>query len=321
MPFFSKSFSAETRSSYELKTSCFSVKIEPFDKATYKSVVEIAELKPLTLALVYNASAIIERTWEDMSGEDANHFAILNVIEGEMMIASDQVTTLLKSGEFILTDNTQLRKMFVYRSVRVLIAYMSRSVLKLYIPAPAEVLSQVIRVRMDESGRSPFSPILKLWEHLKEGRLEEFSVGISTQFLQDISDTYAQQMPRAPRSKHIQQLRSMIRKYVEANLCNSKFAIESVASEFKISSRYVRVMFAEGERLPLYLQRRRIEESAKLLAGGPYQSSSISEIAHRCGFKSSAQFARCFRKHFQESARDFRQRHQLLRYKSTKIGN
>lgn len=312
MPFFSKTFSAETRSSYALNTSCFSVKIEPFDKATYKSVVEIAELESLTIALVYNSSAMIERKWENMSGEDAKHFAIMNVLEGEMMVTGAQGTTLLKSGEFVLTDNTQPRKIFVYKHVKVLIAYLPRGVLQRYIPVPAEVLSQVIRVPTDENGESPFSPILKLWEHLKEGKLEEFSVGISTQFLQDISDAYAQQIAGAPRTRHVQRLRTMIRKYVEANLCDPEFSVESVATDFKISTRYVRSLFTGGERLPIYLQRRRIEESAKLLAGGPHQASSITEIAYRCGFKSAAHFARCFRSHFHETARDFRKKHQQL---------
>jgi AraC-like DNA-binding protein len=312
MPFFSRTFLAETRTSYAFNTSCFSVKIEPFDKAEYKSIVEMAELESLTLALVYNASAIIERQWKDMSAEDAKHFAIVNVLEGEMMITNDQGTTMLKSGEFMLTDNTQPRKIFVYKNVKVLIAYISRQVLKRYIPVPAEVLSQVVRVQADEGGKSPFSPILKLWEHLKEGRLEEFSAGISTQFLQDISDTYANKMSGAPRSRHAQRFRSMIKAYVEANLSDPQFSSEAVATEFKISSRYVRYLFSGGERLPLYIQRRRIEESAKLLAGGQYQASSITEIAHRCGFKSSAHFAHCFRAHFHETAREFRQRHQQL---------
>ena len=319
MPFFSKTFSAETRSSYSLDTSCFCVKVEPFDKATYKSVVEIAELESLTLALVYNASAMIERKWENMTGEDAKHFAIMNVLEGELMITNGQGTTSLKSGEFVLTDNTKPRKIFVYKSVRVLIAYISRSVLRRYIPAPAEVLSQVMRVQMDESGQSPFSPILKLWEQLKGEKLEEFAVGISNQFLQDISDVYSQQMSGTPRSRHALQFRSMIRQYIEANLGNPRLSIESVASEFKISSRYVRLLFTGGERLSLYIQRRRIEESAKLLAGAPYQSSSITEIAHRCGFKSSTQFARCFRSHFHETAREFRQKHIQL-WESSRSG-
>jgi AraC-like DNA-binding protein len=308
MNFFSKTFST----GYTLSTSCFHVRVEPFDKALSKSIVEIAELDSLTLALVHNASAMIERKLENFSSEDAKHFAIMNVLEGEMMVTSEQGTSLLKSGEFVLTDNTQPRKIFVYKSVSVLIAYISRSVLKRYIPVPAEVLSQVVRIQLDENGQSPFSPILKLWDHLKEGKLEEFSVGISTQFLQDISEVYGRQMSSTPRSRHAQQFRSMIRQYVEANLGNPELSIESVAAEFKISSRYVRMLFTGGERLPLYIQRRRIEESAHLLAGGPHQAASITEIAYLCGFKSSAHFARCFRAHFHETARDFRQRHLQL---------
>ena len=72
------------------------------------------------------------------------------------------------------------------------------------------------------------------------------------------------------------------------------------------------MLFAGGERLPLYIQRRRIEESAHLLADGPHLAASITEIAYLCGFKNSAHFSRCFRSHFHETARDFRRRHLLL---------
>ena len=309
MPYVSKNVAAKTREGYSLDTSCFSATIEPLDKGAYKFIVEIVELQSLTLALVCNTSAIIERKWEDMSAEDAKHFAIMNVLEGEMMITASRGATLLKSGEFLLTDNTQPLKIFVNRTVKVLIVYAPRSVLKRYIPDAAEVLSQVIRIRENDGGRAPFSPILKLWQHLKERQLEEFSVGISNQFLRDISDAYAQHLSRIARSGHALQLKCTIREYIDKNLGNPRLSIASVASEFKISSRYVRSLFAGSERLSVYIQRRRMEKSATLLTSARYQSWSITKIAQRCGFKSSTAFSRCFRSHFHETARDFRSRY------------
>lgn len=309
MQFFSNVFSTETNSSYSLSTACFSVEVNPLDRDNYLSSVEVAELGALTVALVHNHSCVAVRKGEEASSPAATRFSIVHVAEGEMMIAHHHGTTTLKSGQFFLLDNSRPRKMFVYKSVKLLLVCVQRTLLQRYVPVPEDVLAQVMAASRGEGEASIFAPLLSMWNHLKQGELEEFSGSIGEELLKDIGLVFAQGTTVRQRSRHAQRLAMRVREHIEANLGDSSLSAESIATEFRISSRYLRSLFQGGERLTQYIQRRRIEESARLLASPPHRAASITDIAYLCGFNSSTHFARCFRSQFEETAREFRQRH------------
>lgn len=309
MQFFSKIFSAETSSSYALNTACFNVDVNPLDKGNYFSAVEVAELGLLTLALVQNRSAIVVRKGELTESQAQRRYSISYVVDGEILISHQHGTTAMRQGQFVLMDNSHARKMFVYKSVKLLLVCVPQMVLQRYLPNTEEVLGQVMMDQPVAGKQSPFLAMLSLWEHLKQGDLEEFSTTIGEEVLNDMAAVFVQHSARRSRSRHALQLIARIRQHIESKLADPDLTAEAIAAEFKVSSRYLRSLFQDSERLSQYIQRRRIEESARLLSSPQHQHSSITDIAYQCGFNSSTHFARCFKAHFNESARVFRQRH------------
>lgn len=309
MQFFSKVFSANTSSSYTLNTACFNVEVSPMDTNSYKSTVDVAELGTLTLGLVHNRSSVVIRKEEEFDDTHGKRFTIMYAVDGELMISNDHGTLLLKKGEFVLLDNSCFRKMFVYKSVTLLLICVSRSVLQKYIPSPEDILAHIIQETNNADEQPLFSPLLSLWNHLKSGELEEFSTTIGEELLRDISQAYSRYNSTHKKSRHSLRLMNRVKQHIESNLRNTDLSAESIAAEFKISSRHLRSLFQGGEKLSHYIQRRRIEESAKMLINPQYRSSSITEISYQCGFNSSTHFSRCFRSVFKETARDFRNRH------------
>src|SRR5690606_16152684 len=134
MQFFSKVFSAETSSSYRLNTACFSVEVNPMDKTSYRSTVDVAELGSLTLGLVHNRSSVVIRKNEESDNPNAKRFTIMYVVDGELTVSNNHGTISLKKGQMVLIDNSFTRKMFVYKSVTLLLICVSRSVLQQHIP-------------------------------------------------------------------------------------------------------------------------------------------------------------------------------------------
>lgn len=309
MQFFSRIFSAETSASYCLNTGCFNVEVSPMVSESYRSTVDVAELGSLTLGLVHNRSSVVIRKCDESENPNAKRYSIMYVVEGELMVSSDQGTIPLKKGQCVLLDNSYSRKMFVYKSVTLLLICVSRSVLHRYIPRPEELLNHIIQEPKNQNGQSLFSPLLSLWEPLKSGDLDEFSTSIGENLLQDIAHAYSGYSALHNKSRNALRLMTRVKNHVDANLGNADINSNSIAAEFKISSRYLRSLFQGGEKLSHYIQRRRIEESAKLLASPQHRATSITEIAYQCGFNSSTHFSRCFRSHFNETARDFRHRH------------
>ena len=279
------------------------------DKTSYRSTVDVAELGSLTLGLVHNRSSVVVRKKEESDNPNAKRFTIMYVVDGELTVSNNHGTTSLKKGQMVLIDNSYTRKMFVYKSVTLLLICVSRSVLQQHIPVPEDVIAQILQEPDNANGRSLFSPLLSLWDHLKAGELEEFSTTIGEELLSDIGKAYSQQNILQQKSRHALRLMSLVRQHIESNLSDTELSAESIAAQFNISSRYLRSLFQGGERLSHYIQRRRIEESARILASPQHQTSSITDIAYQCGFNSSTHFSRCFRSVFNETAREFRRRH------------
>jgi AraC-like DNA-binding protein len=66
------------------------------------------------------------------------------------------------------------------------------------------------------------------------------------------------------------------------------------------------VFRGESDTLSRYIQRRRVEESARALADPMRRTLSITAIATAHGFKSQAHFSRVFRESYGVAPRDFR---------------
>lgn len=278
------------------------------DKANYYSTVDVAELGNLTVGLIHNRSSIVCRKTDECGDSGSKRFTIMYAVDGELSISNPKSTITLKKGQFVLIDNSVPRKMFVYNSVNLLLICVTGSVLQRYVHEPGDVNGQIMQEPLNSQGHALFSPLLSLWEHLKAGDLDEFYTSIGEELLHDIGATYARSVLHC-RSRHRLRIIQRIKQYIECHLGDPGLSMESIASTFQISSRYLRSLFQGSERLPAYIQRRRIEESAKLLTNPMYQASSITEVALLCGFNSSTHFSRCFKEKFHSTPRNFRQRH------------
>jgi AraC family transcriptional regulator, positive regulator of tynA and feaB len=83
-----------------------------------------------------------------------------------------------------------------------------------------------------------------------------------------------------------------------------------VAAQLRVSSRYLRMIFAASrESVSSYILRRRLEECARQLADPRWRAHSISDIAFRWGFNSAPHFSRSFRDLYGTSPREYRLRY------------
>lgn len=100
-----------------------------------------------------------------------------------------------------------------------------------------------------------------------------------------------------------------VKAFVEENLRNPDLSPALVASEMRLSPRYLRMIFAASdEPILTYIMRRRLEECARQLADPRWRGHSITEIAFAWGFNSAPHFTRSFRARFGMSPRQYRQK-------------
>lgn len=110
-------------------------------------------------------------------------------------------------------------------------------------------------------------------------------------------------------SMSLNTLRRRVKAYVESNLTRPDLDIEEMAQRMGCSRRYVFRAFEADNMTPSeYIWGLRLERAYERLTSPNFRSSSISEIAFSCGFSSSAHFSRAFRKRYDMSPRDARQK-------------
>lgn len=106
--------------------------------------------------------------------------------------------------------------------------------------------------------------------------------------------------------------RIRMRFYIEEHLCDPGLGPRQVAAAIGVTPRYAHQLFQDNdESLGEYIQRRRLEETARRLRDPAWCARSITDIAFACGFSDSTVFGRCFKRRFGATPRAYR--HQDVR--------
>ncbi|PYY79414.1 transcriptional regulator FeaR [Pseudomonas sp. TKO26] len=108
---------------------------------------------------------------------------------------------------------------------------------------------------------------------------------------------------------HGQCLRDQARQLINQSLNEPGLTPVSLAAQLNISVRQLYRLFEEqGDSVCRFIQRSRLKRSAADLSNPQLRNESITDIAFKWGFTDSAHFSRTFKKHFEQSPRDFRAR-------------
>lgn len=108
---------------------------------------------------------------------------------------------------------------------------------------------------------------------------------------------------RGARAAHLHRIQQTL----ETLLWDPDLSIVKAADEVGVSPRYLQRLFAaDGRSFSGYLKQRRLERCHADLISPLHAQESISEVAFRWGFSSSAHFSRSFREHFGLSPREHR---------------
>ncbi|MCY1417473.1 Transcriptional activator FeaR [compost metagenome] len=106
---------------------------------------------------------------------------------------------------------------------------------------------------------------------------------------------------------HSTGLRSMAQQLIDRSLSEPNLTPLSLAKQLNISVRQLYRLFEEqGDSVCRFIQRSRLKRSAADLSNPRLRNESITDIAFRWGFTDSAHFSRTFKKHFEQSPREYR---------------
>jgi AraC-like DNA-binding protein len=214
----------------------------------------------------------------------------------------------LQPGDFTLYDNAAPYRFDLDEGAEVIILRGPVAVVKEHLPMPDFFCGR--RLGADQSLTSTAAAMLvTVVRQLGEGLSDECRERAARHLLAIIAGSWAAAYDRSISTSSIMAGRHWkVKLFIEQHLRDPDLTPSLVADRLKMSSRYLRMIFAANEETPsAYILRRRLEECASRLGDPRWRGHSITEIAFGWGFNSAPHFTRSFRDRFDVSPRHYRQ--------------
>ncbi len=273
----------------------------------FEGAIDSLQLGDIFLANVVAGPSLVERTAQHAASSRERYYFFHLLLQGGMRVAQDGREAILAPGDMVLTDTAlpYTLEHGDYASALVMIA--SPNDVKRRLPAPEIALGQ--RLSGSEGLSATLSGMMSsVWRQVKSGMDAEIGERVGNNMLDMFATSCMEAFgSRIADSAVASARRSHIRCYIESNLKDPELTVASIAAAFRISPRYLHMLFAEeDETISGFIRRRRLEECKKRLADPMWRHRSITELAYAWGFNNTTHFARVFRERYGVSPREYR---------------
>jgi AraC-like DNA-binding protein len=281
--------------------------VEPLGP-TFSAAMVRTEMGDIRMVEAISERSIVTHSRAQVALSTEAFFLLHLHLAGESVNRQDGREIRLRPGDFTMVDSSRPYQLAFSQTTSILVLRIPRPILRRYIACP-EVLTLLPMAGNKGASGLASRFIQDVWRCVQSGTLGAPGSRLSGPILDLLANAYAE-MPAA----HVQgssltgTLRVQIRNYIEGNLDDADLTPSSIADAFGISARYLHMVFrGEPDTVARYIQRRRVEESARALADPMRRTLSITAIATAHGFKSQAHFSRVFRESYGVAPSDFRQ--------------
>jgi AraC family transcriptional regulator, positive regulator of tynA and feaB len=271
----------------------------------------LANLGPIRLVRISCGRDSIQQTTGAMSPAAPQYAFVLQARgTGQLLHYGHQET--LHEGDLLLCDLTAPRCYQTAQRAELVMLHVPADILTEHLPSPE--LFCGLRLGAAQGLAHPVTAlVLSLCTRLDTGLAVDFQDRVARHLLDMIATCYAiafDSLSMAS-SSILNGRHARIKLLIEQNLRDPELSPSSIAEQVKVSSRYLRMIFAAGsETASAYILRRRLEECARQLSDPRWRGHSTTKIAFAWGFNSAPHFTRSFHGRFGVSPRRFRQLHQ-----------
>jgi AraC family transcriptional activator of tynA and feaB len=283
------------------------VEFTPGDRDKFGAELRIGQFGPMKLARLMVDRCSVERGLHHIMPHGPRLFNFLLQAEGSSTFYHCGNASRLEAGDVVLVD-TALPHHFCTQDVSVTVmARVQSDLLRAYLPSPEQFCGVPLTKAVGISATAA-AMMKSLAEVPDSGVGPACEARIARYLLEMISMSYASgSQIEAGSSAILWQRRNSVVRYIEDNLRDPELTPATVATNLRISSRYLRTIFAvSGEKVSAYILRRRLEECARQIRSSAWHGHTMIEIAFSWGFNSAPHFTRSFRSQFGETPRDYR---------------
>jgi AraC-like DNA-binding protein len=279
------------------------------DLASFCPSLSRTRVDCLWLGLVHSSAAVVHHTLEHVARTREALFFLQVQLHGSSRVSQDGREAELQAGDFALLDSTRTYHMSFDAANKVLVVGIPDCQLRRQLAHPDRLVA--FRMSYQDSLNSLLSDFARgVWRQCESGpagaesNLASALLNLTAAAYANLAETHT------VGSEHMEALRLRIVRHIEKHLGDSDLSPKSIAAMLATSSRYVHSIFTRGdETVSRYILRRRLEESARMLASASQRSRSVSAVAFDYGFASCTNFGKVFREHYGMTPTEYRNEH------------
>ncbi|MEG3149075.1 helix-turn-helix domain-containing protein [Sphingomonas sp. ZT3P38] len=273
----------------------------------FDAELKMGTLGSLGMADIRTSCTDIERTPSHINLSKSRLFSFILLVRGAATFSHYGHEERLGPGDFTLCDNAAPHRIHFDADSRFMLLRTTPALLGNYLPCPEQLCGLKLPA---QAGLTPTVAGMaqSIWRQLERGLDENHREKVAGHLLDMVSTAYSIGLGHRMTNSTIVGLRkARARQYIESRLQDPELNSVEIAQGLRISPRYLRMLFADDqENVSAYILRRRLEECASQIASEGWKHLTITEIAFKWGFNSSAYFARAFRQRYDMTATEFR---------------
>jgi AraC family transcriptional activator of tynA and feaB len=283
------------------------VDVTPADQDTFDAELTLGTLGPIRLARMVCARSSIVRTPRHIVHAPGRVFSFILQARGSGVLAQYGQEASLRAGDITLCDSAAPHSCHFEESSEVLMLRVPASLLKERLPSPEQFCGRPL-ASTEGLACTVAAVMTSLCTQLERGLSPCFQNSLARHVLDLLVTSYAIAFDSlAPASSVVSGRHAKVKLYIEQHLRDPELSPCTIAQGMRLSSRYLRMIFAtSSETVSAYVLRRRLEECARQMADPQWRGHSIAEIAFGWGFNSAPHFTRSFRDRYGISPRHYR---------------
>lgn len=283
------------------------VDVTPANQDTFEAELTLGTLGPMRVARITCGRSSIARTPRHIVHAPGRVFSFILQARGRGVFAQYGHEAALEEGDITLCDSAAPHSYHVDDRSQVMMLRVPASMLKERLPSPEQFCGR--HLSSTEGLTCTVGAVMgSICTQLERGLSPYFQNSLARHVLELLATSYAIAFDSmATASSVVSGRHAKVKLYIEQHLRDPDLSPCTIAQGLKLSSRYLRMIFAtSGETVSAYILRRRLEECARQMTDPQWRGRSIAEIAFSWGFNSAPHFTRSFRDRYGVSPRHYR---------------
>jgi AraC-like DNA-binding protein len=266
--------------------------------------LDASDLGGIRLARVSTSPVAVSRRAPDIARIDDPPYLVKFQLRGEARWSQRGREVHLRPGDFVIASTAEPYRLDLVTPNEMMVLAVSGATMRRLAADPDHYLSRRMPAEDASCGllSSFVAQVVSRMSHLPDAMVQTVQANI-LDLLGGVLDAHAD----SPLGRSRETQLRFIKRFIAQNLRMRQLGPETIACEFRISTRYVHKLFAAEElTLTWYIRAERLKECRRQLADPACADLSITDIALQWGFYDLPHMTRCFREVYEITPREYR---------------